>query len=70
MLHRSSSLGFNAATFGMHRFQVGKVTIATNAGVPDRLLKWHGRWQSESAKDSYVKDTDKSHLSVSESLDL
>ena len=28
----------------------GGATAAANAGVPDRLIKHHGRWKSESAK--------------------
>ena len=31
--------------------------------IPDRLLKRHGRWNSESAKDGYVKDSVESRLS-------
>ena len=41
------------------------VTAATNAGVPDRLFKRHGRWASESAKGGYVQDSFSSRLSVS-----
>ena len=70
MLQRLSSLDFDAAVFGMHSFRAGGATTAANAGVPDRLFKRHGRRQSESAKDGYVKDTEQSRLSVSKSLDL
>ena len=70
MLQRLASLGFDAAAFGMHSFRAGGATAAANAGVPDHLFKRHGRWQSESAKDGYVKDTEQSRLSVSQSLDL
>ena len=70
MLQRLSSLGFDAAAFGMHSFRAGGATAAANAGVPDRLFKRHGRWRSEMAKDGYVKDTEQSRLSVSKSLEL
>ena len=70
MLHKLSSLGFEAAAFGMHSFRAGGATAAANAGVPDRLFKRHGRWQSESAKDGYIKDDERAQLSVSKSLKL
>ena len=70
MLQRLASLGYDAAAFGMHSFRAGGATAAANAGVPDRLFKRHGRWRSESAKDGYVKDTEQSRLSVSQSLEL
>ena len=39
-------------------------------GVEDRLLKRHGRWKSESAKDGYVKDSLDCHLKVSKGLGI
>ena len=70
MLHRLTKLGFDAKAFGMHSFRAGGATAAANAGVPDRLFKRHGRWQSEAAKDGYVKDSEQSRLSVSQSLEM
>ncbi|CAH3111622.1 unnamed protein product, partial [Porites lobata] len=35
----------------------GRAANVTNACVPDRLFKPHGRWSSEFAKDGYVKDS-------------
>ena len=46
------------------------VTAATDAGVPDRLFKRHGRWASESAKDGSVQDSLSSRLSVSKALGI
>ena len=70
MLQRLSRLGFDPTAFGMHSFRAGGATAAANAGVPDRLFKRHGRWKSDTAKDGYVKDSEKSRLSVSQSLEL
>ena len=70
MLQRLSALGFDPTVFGMHSFRAGGATAAANAGVPDRLFKRHGRWKSDTAKDGYVKDSEKSRLSVSQSLEL
>ena len=70
MNQKLSSLGYNAADFGMHSFRAGGATAAANAGVPDRLFKRHGRWRSDSAKDGYIKDSLQSRLSVSRGLQL
>ena len=69
-LSKLSELGFNPNQFGLHSLRSGGTSSAANAGVPDRLFKRHGRWRSESAKDSYVKDSMTSLMSVSESLNL
>ena len=50
--------------------RAGGATVAANAGVSDRLLKRHGRWKSDSAKDGYIKDDIVSLLSVSQTLGL
>ena len=70
MLGKIASLGYNASCFGMHSFRAGGATAAANAGVHDRLFKRHGRWQSETAKDGYVRDSVASRLRVSQSLKL
>ena len=54
----------------LHRLRAGGATAAAHAGIADRLFKRHGRWQSKSAKDGYVKDNFQSLLSVSESLGI
>ena len=56
--------------FGLHSLRSGGATAAAQAGIPDRLLKCHGRWCSESAKDGYVKDSLTALMLVSESLNL
>ena len=43
--------------FGMHSFRAGGATATANGGVPDHLFKRQDRWQSESAKDGYVRDS-------------
>ena len=61
-------MGWDPKLFGMHSLRAGGATTAANAGVPDRLFKWHGRWKSETAKDGYVKDSLESKMSVSKTL--
>ena len=52
-LTKLTSLGYDAKQFGLHSLRSGGASAAANAGVPDRLFKRHGRWRSETAKDSY-----------------
>ena len=54
--------------FGLHSLRGSGATAAANSDVPDRLFKHHGRWRSDRAKDSYVKDNVKALLSVSHNL--
>ena len=58
----------NPKEFGLHGLRSGGATAAANAGVPDRLFKRHGRWLSENAKDSYVKDKLEDRLGVTRNI--
>ena len=62
-----SELGLDAKKFGLHSFRSGGASAAAKH-VSDRLFKAHGRWRSESAKDSYVQENLDKHLSVSRKL--
>jgi len=64
------SLGFPSDSFALHSLRAGVATAAANAGVPDRLFKRHGRWQSENAKDGYVKDNLEATLKISKNIGL
>jgi integrase len=55
--------------YSTHSMRAGGATLAANAGVPERQLQRHGRWKSTAAKDMYIKDSLRSRLSVSNSLD-
>jgi len=63
-------VGNDISKFGVHSFRAGGVSTAANAGIQDRLLKKHGRWKTDVAKDGYVKENNQSLLSVSKSLGL
>ena len=54
---RRWDLGYPAENLGFHTFRAGGATATVNVGVPDRLLKRHGRWRLEKAKDGYIEDT-------------
>ena len=65
-----AELGYNPSDFGLHSMRVGRATQAANAGVPDRLVKRHGRWKSENAKDGYIEDSLEQRLTVTKQLGL
>ena len=56
VLEKLAAVGLDQRKFGLHSLRAGGASAAANAGVKDRLFKRHGRWQSESAKDGYIKD--------------
>ena len=70
ILDMFSSIGLDKSKFGLHSLRSGGALAAANAGVPDRFFKRHGRWRSERAKDSYVKDDIDKRLLVSKSLGI
>ena len=37
--------------------RAGGATTAAEAGVLDHIFERHGKWKSENAKDSYIKDS-------------
>lgn len=62
--------GFNGSDFGLHSFRSGGATAAASNGIGDRLLKQHGRWRSDAAKDLYVRDSLDVKLSVTKRLGM
>ena len=70
LLARLQELGYNSECFGLHSLRAGGASAAANAGIGDRLFKWHGRWCFETAKDGYIRDSVESRLSVSKNLGL
>lgn len=60
----------DVSNISLHSLRSGGASAAANAGIPDRLFKRHGRWASENAKDSYIKDNLDKLLSVSRSLGI
>ena len=62
--------GLDKNNFGLHSLRAGGATNAANAGVSGRLLKKHGRWKTDKAKDGYVREDLKFLLSVSMNLGI
>ena len=68
-----SQLGYNPNDYGLHSLRSGGATsVAHYSGhsIPERLLKIHGRWKSDSAKDMYVQESLENRLQVTKYLGL
>ena len=64
------TIGLSAKLIGTHSLRAGGVTTAASNGIPDRLLKKHGRWISDKSKDGYISESLQNQLSVSLNLGL
>jgi hypothetical protein len=56
--------------FGLHTLRSGGVSEAVHNRIPERLLKAHGRWKSDIAKDGYIKENMGNRLSVSKNVNI
>ena len=68
-----SQLGYNPNDYGLHSLRSGGATSAvyySGHSIPERLLKIHGRWKSDSAKDMYVQESLENRLQVTKYLGL
>ena len=68
-----SQRGYNPNDYGLHSLRSGGVTSAVHYSghsIPERLLKIHGRFKSDSAKDMYVQESLENRLQVTKYLGL
>ena len=42
---------------GLHSLRSGGASQASRSGISDRLIKKHGRWVSETAKNLYIRES-------------
>ena len=70
LLQTLSSLGFDTKLFGLHSLRSGGASAAAHNRIPERLLKLHGRWKSDLAKDGYIKENISNRLLVSKNLSI
>jgi hypothetical protein len=62
-------VGLDKSKFGLHSLSSGCITSGANRGVSERLLlKAHGRWASDKAKDGCIKNNIQSQMAVSLNL--
>ena len=50
------AIGVDTSGIGLHSLRIGGASAALNSGVPDHVIKNHGRWKSDSAKDLYCRE--------------
>ena len=64
-------LGYDPKEYGL-RSGGATAVISNNASkaVSERLLKLHGRWKTDEAKDMYVLETECNRLSVTKYLGI
>ena len=68
-----SQLGYNPNDYGLHSLRSAGITAAvrdSRNSIPERLLKLHGRWKSDVAKDMYVEESLENRLHVTKYLGL
>ena len=62
-----TQLGYSRNDYGLHSLGSGGITaVVRNSrnSIPERLIKIHGRWKSDSAKDIYVEESLEKRLLV------
>ena len=67
-------LGYDCSVYSLHSFCTGITTEIVknfpNIKERERLLKLHGRWKSDIAKDMYVQEDIQERLAVTKALRL
>jgi hypothetical protein len=68
------SIGYDPKCYGLHSLRSGGATAVANndseGRISDRLIKLHGRWKTDIAKDMYIHDDVKRRLELSTKLGL
>ena len=67
-------LGYNPKGYGLHSLRAGGATSVVKADtsntVSERLLKLHGRWKRDVARDMYVLEPERNRLRVTKCLGI
>lgn len=61
-------IGLSSKEFGLHSLRAGGATMAANLGVPDRFIREHGGWKSQSAAEGYYKSSLEAKLTVTKAM--
>lgn len=65
-----SQIGVDCKSFCLHSLRSGGATAAANNSVPDMLIKEHGRWRTDIAKEGYIKDNINTQAYISPKLGI
>ena len=65
-------LGLDYNLYGLHSLRSGGATsvVSNSTSLSERLLKLHGRWKSDCAKDMYVLEDVSKRLAITDNLGL
>ena len=63
-IEKFKAIGLDTKLYGLHSLRTGGASAAANKDLADRVIKKHGRWKSEKAKDTYCKKDIQHHLLV------
>ena len=55
VLAKFRALGVDTSGIGLHSLRIRGASVALS-GVPDHVIKNHGRWKSDSAKELYCRE--------------
>ena len=55
-INKFKAIGLDMRLYGLHSLRIGGAIAAANNDLPDRVIKKHGRWKSENAKDIYCRE--------------
>ena len=62
------AIGLNPKQYGLHSLRSRRASTAAAAAIPNRLLMRHGGWRLESAKNTYIQETEETLVRVSRAL--
>jgi integrase len=63
-------IGLDSSLYSLHSLRSGGASAAARNNIPDRLFQRHGRWLTDSVKNSYVDESLDNLLMVSKNLGL
>ena len=66
------AIGYDVKDYGLHSLRSGGISSVVHNSdntVPERLLKLHGRWKTDTAKDMYVQESVNKRLEVTSFLE-
>ena len=55
-IEKFKAIGLDTKLYGLHFLRIGGASAAANNDLPDRVIKKHGRWKTEKAKDTYCRE--------------
>ena len=65
VLAKFKVIGLDALSFGLHSLRIGGAFAEINNNMPDRVVKKHDRWKTESVKDLHSREDINDQLMVS-----